>query len=145
MGTADTRVALWQSTHHHGRLNLLQRAGRGYSAWGLVMIAAVPETDTRKDEWGIGGPHLWPAVIQQHCPALPQPRATIRDSLAGARPQPFQFDGCFPEYNSPSLDGFHAASIPWTEKRGETGRKGVKGGRGLGAKGTSDQVIYILS
>lgn len=29
MGMADTRVALWQSTHHHGRLNpsLPERAG----------------------------------------------------------------------------------------------------------------------
>lgn len=50
MGMADTHVALWQSPHHHGRLNLSRR---GYRAWGLAMI--VPETDTRKDEWEIAG------------------------------------------------------------------------------------------
>lgn len=40
-------VPLWQSTHHHGRLNL----SLPHRARGLAMIAALPETDTSsKDE-----------------------------------------------------------------------------------------------
>lgn len=46
----ERQTSVWQSAHHHGRLNvsLLHRAG-GAAEQGLVMIAAVPETDTRKD------------------------------------------------------------------------------------------------
>lgn len=124
---------LWQSTHHHGRLNL----SLPHRARGLAMIAAVPETDTSsKDEGEAAGssrpPRLWLAVIQQHSStALPKPRAIKRDPLAWAWSYPFQFDG-FPEYNSPSQDGFHAAE--------ERGRQGGREGYG-----TSDQVICIFS
>lgn len=112
---ADTHVVLRWSTHHHGRLNLsLPQSRQEYSARGLVMIAAVPATDTRKDERGVQPKPTalgWSTVFQLHRTTPVVPLAIKRDSRVWVWPAPFQFDGYFPEYNSPSQDGFHAASV----------------------------------